>query len=238
MGEAASVGEEGLSRVPVVLVLPDRILHVLPVERILELGREDGDAIQEEREIDALLRLLAEAELADDGEEVGPVQALQFLVEPARRAEVRQPELAARVLNPVSQHVERPPPGDLARQPPEEARLHVGSVVLLQLLPLLRLGGQEEVMNVGPNEAEPTVVVLRMTSSVAAWHRLGAVCRRGFPHGRGVVRARIGPVPQQRALNHGLEGPFGYLGAHDASSRKSILPVTAAEIRAVRNCLR
>ena len=147
------------------LVLPDRVLHVLPVERVLELGREDGDAVQEEREVDALLGLLAEAELADDGEEVGPVQALQFLVEPARRPEVRQPELAARVLDAVSQHVERSPPGDLARQPAQEALLHVSPVVLLELLPLLRLGGHEEVKNVGPNEAEPTVVVLRMTSS-------------------------------------------------------------------------
>ena len=92
VGEAASVGEEGLSRVPVVLVLPDRILHVLPVERVLQLGREDGNAVQEEGEVDALLGLLAKAKLAHNGEEVGSVQALQLLVEPARRAEVRQPE--------------------------------------------------------------------------------------------------------------------------------------------------
>ena len=75
MGEAASVGEEGLAWIPVVLVLPDRVFDVLSVEWVLELGREDGDAVQEEREVDALLGLFAEAELADDGEKVGPVQA-------------------------------------------------------------------------------------------------------------------------------------------------------------------
>ena len=115
VGEAAPVGEEGLTRVPVVPVLPDGVLHVLTVERVLELGREDGDAVEEEREVDALLGFFAEAELADNGEEIGRVQALQFLIEPARRSEVREAELAARVLDPVAQHVERAPSDDLAR---------------------------------------------------------------------------------------------------------------------------
>ena len=47
MGEATTVGEERLARVSVVSVLPDRVFDILPVERVLELGREDGDAVQE-----------------------------------------------------------------------------------------------------------------------------------------------------------------------------------------------
>ena len=74
VGEAAGVAEERLARVAVLPVLADGVLDVLTVERVLELGREDGDAVQEEREVEALLVLLAEAELADDGEEVGRVQ--------------------------------------------------------------------------------------------------------------------------------------------------------------------
>ena len=113
VGEAAPVGEQRLARVAVVAVLPDRILDILAVERVLELGREDGDAVQEEREVEALLVLLAEAELADHREQVGRVQPLQLLVQPARRPEVRQPELAARVLDavePGSKLIEAPPP--------------------------------------------------------------------------------------------------------------------------------
>ena len=175
MGEAASVGKERLPRITVVLILPDRILDVLPVERVLELGREDRDAVQEEREVETLLTLLAEAELAHDGEEVGCVEALQLLVEATRRPEICQPELAARILDAVSEHVERSPPLDLAREPAEEARLHVARVVLLEPLPLSRLGSQEEVDDVGWDQAEATVVVLRRAPVVAARHQPIAV---------------------------------------------------------------
>ena len=237
MGKAAPVGEEQLSRIAASPVLSDRVLDVLAVERVLELGREDGDAVQEEHEVEAFLTVLAEAELAHYGEEVGRVQALQLLVEPARWPEVRQPELAARVLDAVSQHVECPPPTDLAREPAEEARLHVSPVVLLELLPFHRLGGQEEIDDVGWNQAEPPVVVLRSALAVAPWHRLVAVRQRRLLHCGRIARAGIGPVPQQRALDRLLEGPLRDLGTHDASSRTSIWPVTAAEMSAVRNSL-
>ena len=155
MGQAAPVGEERLPGVAVLPVLPDGVLDVLAVERILELCREDGDAVQEDCEVQAVLALLAVAQLAHDREEVGRVQALQLLVESARRPEVGQPEPAAHVLHAVAQHVERSPPADLAREPPQEARLHLRTVVLPQPLPLLRLGGQQEVDHVARNQAEP-----------------------------------------------------------------------------------
>ena len=172
VGQAAPVGEKRLARVAGGPVLPDRVLDVLPVERVLELGREDRNAVEEERQVEALPAPLAVAELAHDREEVGRVQPPQLLVEPARRPEVRQPEAAARVLDAVAQHVERPPPADLAREPAQEARLHVGPVVLPELLPLLRLGGQQEVDNVGRHQAQPAVIVFRLALAVAARRRL------------------------------------------------------------------
>ena len=159
VGEAPRVGEERLAWVPVGPVLVDRVLDVLAGERVLELGGEDRDAVQEEREIDARFVLLAEVELADDREEVGGVQALEFLVEAARRAEVGEAEPAARVPDAVSEDVERSASRDLAGEPAEEAGLHVGPVVLLQLRPFLRLGGQQEVEDVRRDQAEPAVVV-------------------------------------------------------------------------------
>ena len=95
VGEAACVGEERLARIAVASVLPDGVFDVLAGERVLEFRREDGDAVQKEREIDALVALLAEVELANHREEVGRVQSLELLIETARRPEVSEPELAA-----------------------------------------------------------------------------------------------------------------------------------------------
>ena len=219
VGQAAPVGEERLPGGAVLPVLPDGVLHVLAVERILELCREDGDAVQKDCEVQAVLTLLAVAELAHLCEEVGRVQPLQFLVKPARWPEVGQPEPAAHVLHAVAQHVERPPPADLAREPPQEARLHLRTVVLLQPLPLLRLGGQQEVEHVARNQAEPAVVVLRPAPEVAARRWVLAVGRPRLPHRRCIARAGVGTVPQQRTLDRLLEGTLGDLGTHDASSR-------------------
>ncbi len=196
MGEAASVGEERLARVSVVPVLPDRVLDILPVERALELGREDGDAVQKQHEVEALIATLAEAKLTHDGEQVGRVQALRLLVEPARRPEVGEPELTARVLDAVAQHVERSPPGNLAREPAEKARLHVCPVVLTELLPLLGLSCQEEVDDVGRDQAERAVVVFR-PALVVATYGFVAEPRSRPPHRCQIFRARVGPVPQQ-----------------------------------------
>ena len=162
------------------------------------------------------------AELAHDREQVRRMQALQFLVQSARRPEVRQPELAARVLDAVAQHVERPPPGNFARQPAEEARLHVGSVVLPQLLPHLRLGGQEEVDDVGRDQAQPAVVVFRPAPEVAPRQRLVPELRRRLPHRRRVVRAGVRPVAQQRALDGGLEGAFRDVRGHGTVTRDRV----------------
>ena len=168
VGEAAPVGEEWLARIPVVSVLPDGVFDVLAGERVLEFRRKDGDAVQEEPEIDALVALLAEVELAHHREEVGRVQSLELLVETACGPEVSEPEFAPRVLDAVPQHVERTPAGDLAREPAEEARLHVGAVVLFQLGPLLWLSGQEEVDDVGRDQAESAFVVRRAALVEAA----------------------------------------------------------------------
>ena len=126
----------------------------------------------------------------------------QFLVELTPRK-----RLAELVLTDVA----RPPPGDLAREPAEEARLHVGPVVLLELLPRLRLRGQQEVDDVGRDQAERAVVVLRPAPEVAARQRLVPEFRSRLPNRRRVVRAGVRPVAQQRALDRLFECPLGNL---------------------------
>jgi len=87
--------------------LLDSVLDGLPRERVLELGCENGDAVQENGQVEALGRLFAVAELTDDGKKVRRMEALQGLVEPARWTKIGQLELAARVLEAVPQDVER-----------------------------------------------------------------------------------------------------------------------------------
>ena len=162
------------------------------------------------------------------------MQSLELLVETARWPEVREPELAPRVLDAIAQHVERSPAGDLAREPAEEARLHVGAVVLFQLRPFLWLSGQEEVHDVGRDQAEPAFVVRRTALVEAAGQGIVSVFQRRLLNSGWFVRVGVRAVPQQRGLDGVFERALGDLDGHAASFRTSILPVTAAEIRAVR----
>jgi hypothetical protein len=68
VGQAATVRKERLARISVGHVLANGILDRLTVQRVLQLGREDRDAVQEHDEIEAVLVLLAVAKLADHRE--------------------------------------------------------------------------------------------------------------------------------------------------------------------------
>ncbi|MBV6522209.1 MAG: hypothetical protein MNPFHGCM_02355 [Gemmatimonadaceae bacterium] len=211
--EAAAIGQERLARVAVGLVLPDRVLDVLPGERVLEFGGKDRHPVQEEHEVEALLVLRAVAELAHHGEEVRRVQAPRLLVEPARGAEPGEPELAARVPEAVPQHIQRAAPLDLGGEALEELLPHRRAVVLFELPPLLRLRGEHEVDHVVRQEAERAVVVFGAPPAVAPRRRV-TVRRRRLAHRRGIARAGVGAVLEQPALDRLLEGALGDLGAH------------------------
>src|SRR6202043_3613060 len=101
-------------------VLVDRILDVLPAQRVLQLGREDRDAVDEKAEVEAVLVGRAIAELAGDGEEVRRGRAPRLLVEPARGPEVGQPEFASRVLDAAPEDVQHAAPPDLRGEALEE----------------------------------------------------------------------------------------------------------------------
>ena len=135
MREAAAVAEERFAGVAVVPVLQDRPLDVLTGERVLEFGSVEGDAVQEESHVDALLRLGAVPELADDGEEICGVEPPCLLVEAARRTEVSELELAARVLDALSEDVQSATPFELPGEAAQEALADIGAVVLLEAVP-------------------------------------------------------------------------------------------------------
>ena len=71
VGHAAAELEQLLAGVAVLLVLPDRVVHRLLGEAVLQLEREDRQAVDEEPDVQRPLRLVAAvAELPDDGEAV------------------------------------------------------------------------------------------------------------------------------------------------------------------------
>ena len=166
--EAPAIGEQGLARVTVGVVLPDRVLDGLAGERVLELGREDGDAIQEQHHVETLLVPGAVLDLAGDREEVGGVQPPRLLVEPACGAEVREPERAPHVLHAAPQDVEGAAALDFGREALQEPRPDLCAVVLREPLPLRGLRRQHEVQDVVREEAERAVVVLGAALVVAA----------------------------------------------------------------------
>ena len=86
--------------------------------------------------------------LAHRREDVRCVQPSRLLVEPARGAEIRELELATRVLDSLSQHVERAAPLDLGGKPLQELLFDRRAVVLGEPLPFLGLGGEDEVHDV------------------------------------------------------------------------------------------
>ena len=245
--KASAIGQQRLApRVAIVPVLADGILDGLAAQRVLELGREQRNAVQKQHQIEALLVLGAVSDLTGDREEVRRVKPPGLLVEPARRPEEGKPERTAHVLHAGPQDAQRAAVFDLGGQAFEKPLLHPRAVVLRQLLPFLRLRRQNEVHDVARQEAKLPVVVLGAPPVIAAGLHPWIVEGRGFLGDAGrLARDLVRPVAQQGGLDGLLEGAFGDDGVHEAvsgsspaSGRTSILPVTAAEMRAVRSSLR
>ena len=79
--EAASELEELLARVAVALVLLDRVLHRLLGKAVLELEGGDGQAVDEEAQVEGKLDVAAAVpELSSDAKAVQRVEVLRLLV--------------------------------------------------------------------------------------------------------------------------------------------------------------
>jgi hypothetical protein len=184
VGEAPPERQERFSRIAVLIVLGDGIFDVLPVERILELGGENRDAVEKEHQVEARLRLVAVPELPYRGEEVRRMKAPRLLVEPTRRPKVREPEFAAGVLDSLAEHVERSAVLNLGGEAVQELLPHRRAVMLRELLPLFRLRREHEVEEVLREKAETSVVILRRAVVVSSGRRFAENGRR-FRYGRG-----------------------------------------------------
>ena len=177
--ETAPVAEQRITRIAFgwVLVLADGVVDGLPVERVLELGGEERDAVEKEHQIgDTRFRLLRVAQLSHDAELIGFEQPSRVGIEAARRAEPGQMELAPGVLHPLPHHVERAAPFDFGRHTAQESLIGCRAVMLLKRGPRFGLGGQHEVEQVTRQQTELLVVVGGGALVVASRRRI-AVAR-------------------------------------------------------------
>src|SRR5947207_2861600 len=119
--EATSEGQQRLSRIAVEHVLFHGVLDVLPRQRILQLGREDWDPVEEQTEVDREIGILGRVvELARDRKHIRQEEALDLGIEPARRVEKGELEGTAGISHAVPQHVERAAQLDFSCHPLQE----------------------------------------------------------------------------------------------------------------------
>ena len=167
--------ERDVLRVPVRAVLLDRVLDVLAGQVVLQLRRRDRDAVDEQAQVERLVRLGIERQLAGDRQPVRVVVRDQLRRDPERRLAIGEPDLDVLIADAVPQDVDRPALIDLLRQPlrePPARELLVAAVGLDQLLPLRRLGLFDEREQLRGVQAE-----LRDRSRVATPSR-SRPCRR------------------------------------------------------------
>ena len=159
------------------LVLPHRIVNGLLGEVVLQLEREDRQAVDEEPDVERPLRLVAAvAKLPDDGEAV-LLEALLRLHVPGRRRAVEQVQVVRAVSDAVAQHVDGAALGDLALQPGEELAPRRTVLVERQRFGGVRLGGLQECRELDPIDAELAVVVVGIAAAPARAAVAGAGLR-------------------------------------------------------------
>ena len=172
--------EDRLPRIAVAPVLLDRILHRLPGERVLQLHRGDGDAVQTQRQVERLLRAGRETKLSRKPEPIGGVASFELGVQVMGRLEEGSAERAPVALEAVPQGGERAVGVHPLAQVGEYLLAGLGAVEGFQLGPLCGLGFADEGED-GVGEDGPVSV------EAVAWDR-------------GVS------VPQQVSFDDGLEG--------------------------------
>ena len=214
MHHAAAELEEFLTRVAVVLVLLDGVFHRLLGQAVLQLEGSDGQAVDEQAEIERQLRLVAAvAQLAGDAEAVGGVERLSLGVAQRRCAE-EEVDVVRTVFDAVAQHIDRTALADLALQASQEfaprwpVRVEVQRLCCAGLCLLQKCGKLRQV------HAVLAVVVAPVAQSPART----AVERAGFTNAAGYWRSYR--VAGHGCDNEAFEAPFARVGGGHTGLRE------------------
>ena len=205
---AAAELEQLLARVTVLAVLPDRVVHRLLGQVVLQFEGDDRQAVDEERDIQRPLRLVAAVSKLPGDSEAVLLEALLGLLIAGRRRAVEQVEVVRAVLDAVAQHFDGAPLRDLALQPRQELAPRRPVLVQRQCLRDLGLGGAEECAELGEIAAVLAVVVV-----VAA----GAPADTAIGSARLYERAcrrRVAGMSGERRADQALEALLARIGSH------------------------
>ena len=115
-----AAAERHVLRVAVVAVLLDRVLDVLAGEMVLQLRRRDRDAVEEQAEVERLVRVGVERELARDGQAVGVVVGHQLRRDPERGLAVGEADLDVLIADAVAEDIDGAALVDLLREALDE----------------------------------------------------------------------------------------------------------------------
>ena len=145
MNQCASLElEDRLTRVPLALVLAPSVLDGLAGERVLQFQRHHRNAVQAQRDVERLLGVRREMELAGKSQAVGGIASLEFRIQIVRRLEVRRAKRSAVALEPMTKCRERAVSVHPLAQIAEHLLLSLGAVKPFQLGPILWLGFADE----------------------------------------------------------------------------------------------
>src|SRR5690606_33698917 len=201
------------ARVPVALVLLEGVLDRLLGQAVLQLEGGDGQAVDEEAQVERALRLVAAvAELPGDAEAVRGI-SLGGLHVAGRRRAVEEVEVVRPVLEPVAQHVDGAALADLALESRQELAPRRPVPAEIEGVGHLRLRFVEEGRELGEVHAVLAVVVFGMPA-----HPSRSVGGRPLTDGVGLHRPRIAGRAGQRRADQPLETALGGVGGHGSAS--------------------
>ena len=209
VGHAAAELKQRLARVAVRLVLPDRVVHRLLGEAVLQLEGEDRQAVDEQPDVERPLRLVAAvAKLPGDREVVLREAFLRLHVRRRRRA-IEQVQVMRPVPDAVAQHVDGAALRDRSLDPGQELPPRRTVLVQRQRFGGLRLGGAQEGCKLYPIDAELAVVVVGIPATPAS----PAVTERRLRHPARL--RRIAGMTGQCGADQPFEAAFrGICGRH------------------------
>ena len=212
VGHAAAELEQLLARVAVPSVLLDRIVRCLLGQAVLQLEGEDGQAVDEQSDVERPLRLVAAvAKLPDNGEAV-PFEAFLRLHISGRGRAVEQFDVVRAALHAVAQHVDGAALGDLALEPRQELAPRRAVLVQRERFGGLRLRVVQEGGELDAIDAELAVVVVGI-SAAPADAAVGGACLRNL-----ALLRRIAGMAGQGRADEPFEAAFGGVGGFHAAS--------------------
>jgi hypothetical protein len=205
---ASELGEQ-LAGIAVAAVLLHGVLHRLLGQVVLELKGGNGQAVDEQGQVEGAPGLVAAvAQLAGDAEAVGG-KALGGLDVAWRRRAVEEIERMPAVLEALAQQVDDAPPGDLALEPGQELEPRGALVVEVKGLGDLRLGGAQKVCQLREIHGVLAVIVVGITRDPPG----AAKGRQTLPR-TGTRQCWFSPIAGHGSDDQALKSPFAGISSH------------------------